>query len=90
MPTVLVPAPYRGPTNGIAEIAVEGDSIRVCLEAVESQYPGFLALVLDGGGSLHRFVTLFLNEVQLETATALETELTESDRVEVLAAIAGG
>ena len=90
MPIVVVPAPYRGPTNGVAEIAVAGDSIRVCLDAVEAQSPGFLALVLDEHGVLHRFVKLFLNEVQLDATTALETKLTKSDRVELLAAIAGG
>lgn len=90
MPTVVVPTPYRGPTQGVGEIPVEAADVRGCLEAVEAKYPGFLALVLDGGGALHRFVKLFVNEVQLDNPTALDTAVEASDRVEVLAAIAGG
>jgi molybdopterin synthase sulfur carrier subunit len=90
VPTVLVPAPYRGPTRGDAEIPVRGGDVRSCLLRVEDQYPGFLAQVLDAQGEVHRFVKLFLNEVQLEPSEALATATGEGDRVEVLAAIAGG
>lgn len=90
MPIVVVPTPYRGPTQGVGEIRVEGASVRACLEAVEAQYPGFAALVIDGAGELHRFVKLFVNELQLDSGKALDTRVEGSDRVEVLAAIAGG
>jgi len=89
MPTVLIPTAYRGPTKGVAEVEVESGSARVCLEAVEAQYPGFGDLVFDKNGGLHRFVTLFLNEVQLE-ADPLDEVIGDADRLEVLAAIAGG
>ena len=90
MPIVLIPTAYRGPTQGQAEIPVEGATARACLEAVEALHPGFFSLVIDGAGGLHRFVKLFRNEEQLAPETALETELAEGDRLEVLAAIAGG
>jgi hypothetical protein len=46
-------------------------------------------LVLDGTGRQHRFVKLFLNEEQLDV-DALDGAIEETDRLEVLAAIAGG
>jgi len=89
MPTVFVPTAYRGPTAGTAEVEVDPGSARACLEAVDAQYPGFGDLVFDKQGGLHRFVKLFVNEVQLE-ADPLDANVGEGDRLEVLAAIAGG
>ena len=89
MPIVLVPTAYRGPTDGESEIEVSGATVRVCLEAVEVRYPGFLPQVLDGAGAAHRFVKLFVNGEQIDNA-AMDSEVDEGDRIEVLAAIAGG
>lgn len=90
MPVVLIPTAYRGPTGGVAEVEVEGKTARDCLAAVEARFPGFLTLVVDADGALHRFVKLFRNGEQLEPETALDCELEADDRLEVLAAIAGG
>ena len=89
MPIVVVPTAYRGPTRGEGEVTVAGETVLSCLEAVEEKYPGFLAQVLDGPGAVHRFVKLFVNEVQLDPEL-LDTPVDKSDRIEVLAAIAGG
>ena len=89
MPIVVVPTAYRGPTGGEGEIEVAGQTVLECLKAVEERYPGFIPQVLDAGGSVQRFVKLFVNEEQIEAA-ALDTPVVETDRVEVLAAIAGG
>jgi hypothetical protein len=89
MPTVLIPTAYRGPTKGVAEVEVAVGSARACLESVAAQHPGFGDLVFDKDGGLHRFVTLFINGEQLEDAP-LDRAVGETDRLEVLAAIAGG
>lgn len=89
MPRVLIPTAYRAPTQGLAEVEVSGDTVIDCLQAVEAKHPGFLELVVDAKGDQHPFVKLFVNEVQLET-NALDTSLSPDDRLEVLAAIAGG
>lgn len=89
MPIVFIPTAYRGPTKGVSEVEVEAGSARACLEAVEVLHPGFGDLIFDRSGGLHRFVKLFVNEVQLE-ADPLEQTIGPDDRLEVLAAIAGG
>ena len=89
MPTVIVPGPYQGPTKGRGEIEVSSRTVRGCLEEVESGHRGFLELVLDGEGALHRFVKLFVNDEPLDPG-ALDAAVEETDRIEVLAAIAGG
>jgi len=89
LPKVIVPPPYQGPTQGVGELLVDGTSVLECLEGVELKYPGFLALVLDGSGRLHRFVKLFKNGDQID-AGAFDLELDPEDELEILAAIAGG
>jgi len=89
MPVVVVPPPYRGPTRGEAEIRVAGASVRACLDAVEAVHAGFRDQVLDAQGRLHRFVTLFVNGEELPRAD-FDAPLLADDRLEILAAIAGG
>ena len=89
MPIVMIPTAYRAPTRGRAEIEVSGASVGECLRAVEARFSGFLELVLDAQGSVHPFVKLFVNGQQI-APTDLGVSVSAEDRVEVLAAIAGG
>lgn len=89
MPVVIVPEAYRGPTQGVGRIEVEATTVLDALQAVERDNKGFLELILDGAGRQHKFVKLFLNEDQLE-ADKLDIPLSSEDRLEILAAIAGG
>jgi len=89
MPIVVVPPPYRGPTAGEGEIRVQAATIRGCIEAVEVRFPGFRDQVLDRSGRVHRFVNLFVNGDEIERER-LDHSLASDDRLEILAAIAGG
>jgi sulfur carrier protein ThiS len=89
MPKVIIPPPYQGPTGGVGDVLVEGATVRECLEAVETKFPGFGAQLFDGDGGLHRFVKVFRNG-ELVARDALEGAVEPGDQVEVLAAIAGG
>jgi molybdopterin synthase sulfur carrier subunit len=89
VPKVEVPPRYRGPTGGLAVIDVDADNVRSCIEAVEAEYPGFRALILDGDGNIRRFVRLFVNGDALDR-DAVDTPVADGDRVQFLAAAAGG
>ncbi len=89
MPSVFIPPPYRGPTRGESEVAVSASTVRECLQAVESRYPGFGELVFAADGGLPRYVKLFLNGEVLDPGD-LDRGVSEGDAVEVMAAIAGG
>ena len=65
-------------------------TILECLEGGDRQFPGFIAQVVDAEGRPHPFVKLFLNGVQLDSATALSAGVSGSDEIKVLAAVAGG
>jgi molybdopterin synthase sulfur carrier subunit len=89
MPKVRIPPPYRGPTQGTAELSVEGASVLECLGAVERKFATFLPQVLDEDGNVHRFVKLFKNGRQLR-GEVLAERLAADDDLEIVAAIAGG
>jgi len=90
MPRVIVPPPYRGPTEGLDRIEVEGSTIEACLEAVGERFPGFREQIFDAEGRVHRFVNLFLNGDELDRQQALARAVSDGDDIEILAAIAGG
>ena len=89
MPLVRIPAPYRGPTRGAESVDVEGATVRACVRAVADAFPGFGEQVFDTAGDVHRFVTLFVNGVEIDRG-AIDEPIETSDEVEILAAIAGG
>ena len=89
MAMVVIPPPYRGPTQGAERVEVSGRTVRECIEAVEARHPGFGPMVLDASGKEHRFVKLFRNGDQLH-GDVLGAAIAEGDRLEVIAAIAGG
>lgn len=89
MATVVIPPPYRGPTQGADRVEVPAGTVRACIEAVEARHPGFRPLVVDADGRVHRFVTLFRNGDQLQ-GDALDQPIAAGDELEVLSAIAGG
>jgi len=89
MPTVKIPPPYQGPTQGQAVVPVEGATLGECIHAVGHRFPGFGEQVFDAEGRVHRFVKLFVNGSEVERG-ALDTAVGDEDEVEILAAIAGG
>ncbi len=89
MPEVQIPPRYRGPTNGQSQIAVDGHTVRECIEAVEARHPGFLELVFDTQGNVRLFARVFLNGDELDRE-ATDAPVDSGDRIEILAAVAGG
>jgi molybdopterin synthase sulfur carrier subunit len=89
MATVVIPPPYRGPTHGAERVEVDGRTVRECIAAVEARHPGFGPMILDASGRVHRFVKLFRNGDQLQ-GDMLGAAIADGDRLEVIAAIAGG
>ena len=91
MPRVEVPPRYRGPTNGVSVIDVEGATVRACIDSVEAQFPGFGELIFEPNGNIRRYVRLFLNGDALALQQdAVDAPIASTDRVQILACAAGG
>ncbi len=89
MPEVHIPPRYRGPTNGERLVEVAGGTVRECIDAVDARHPGFGELVFDANGKVRLFATVFVNGEELDRVAG-DTEVSENDRIEILAAVAGG
>ena len=90
MATVLVPTPLRRLTGGQAKIIIEGNDIGSLLQAVDQKFPGIAEKVLDGDGNVKRFINVFVNDNEIRTLQGLQTPVSESDRVSIVPAMAGG
>ncbi len=89
MPEVEVPSRYRGPTQGVSHVQVEGQTVRECIEAVDAQYPGFQEQIIHSRGELNLFVRVFVNGDALDRS-ALEASVEADDKIQILTSAAGG
>jgi len=89
MPEVHIPPRYRGPTQGAHCVEVAGDTVRECIEAVDARHPGFGELVFDAKGKIRIYATVFVNGEELDRSAG-DTKVAADDRIDILAAVAGG
>jgi len=89
MPSVLVPPPYRGATDGAARIEVDAGTVRESLERAIERHPALGELLLDANGAPQRFVKLFVGEDPV-AADALDKPVGARDEINIVAAIGGG
>jgi molybdopterin synthase sulfur carrier subunit len=88
---VRVPTLLRQLVDGHAVVEANGGgTLRDVLETIETRYPGFSERILTGGGELHRFVNVYVNDEDVRYIGALDAEVREGDTVSILPAVAGG
>jgi len=85
LPTVL-----RAHAGGSKTVSADGSTVGEVLSALVAEYPGLSGQVIDGGGSLHKFVNVYLNDDDVRYLSALDTPVKESDEISILPAVAGG
>jgi MoaD family protein len=90
MATVKLPTILRKQTNGEAQVQAEGDTLRDLLNDLESKYPGITKNIVSDDGGLHRFINVYVNDEDVRYLGSLETNVTETDTVSILPAVAGG
>lgn len=83
MPRVEVAQDFRGPTDGVSVLDIDGDTVRECIEAVEDRYPGFSELIFDTDGGIRRGVQLALNNGALPR-DGVDVPIAETDIIKVL------
>jgi sulfur-carrier protein len=88
--TVRVPTTLRTLTAGSSEVAVEGDTVGKVLDNLEAAHPGFKDRLLDGDGSLRRFVNLFVADDDVRFLDGLDTPVPDGETVSIIPAVAGG
>ena len=88
--TVRVPTTLRTLTGGASEVELEGATVGEGLTALEAAHPGFKDRLLDGDGSLRRFVNLYVADDDVRFREGLDTAVADGETVSIIPAVAGG
>jgi molybdopterin converting factor small subunit len=86
--TVRIPAPLRQYTEQLAEIEVDGKTVREVVESFKAKFP-------DAGDRFFsprtaRYMNLYLNDKDIKSLNNLDTPVHENDILSIVFAIAGG
>jgi molybdopterin synthase sulfur carrier subunit len=88
--TVRIPTQLRPLTAGEGEIEVEAATVREAIEVLDEGHPGIKTRLLDEGGSLRRFVNLFVADEDVRFLQGLDTGLAAGTTLSIIPAVAGG
>lgn len=88
--TIRIPTTLRTLSGGAAEVQVDGATVGEALKALESAHPGFTERLLDDGGALRRFVSVFVADDDVRYLQGLDTPVPDGETVAIIPAVAGG
>jgi len=88
--TVRIPTQLRSLTSGTGEISVDGSTVGEVLKALDAAHPGFGERLFDEGGTLRRFVNVFVDDEDVRFLEGLDTAVADSQTVSIVPAVAGG
>ena len=87
---VQIPSQLRPLAGGVAQLALEADSVGALIEALAERHAGLRERLLEPSGAVRRFVRIFVNEEDIRFLEDQETKLRDGDTVAIVPAIAGG
>ena len=90
MPTIKIPPVLRLQTGGESEVSVGGGTVGEALRLLASEHPGTEGQLFGADGDLNRYVNVYLNDEDVRVLDGLDTEVSDSDIVVILPAMAGG
>ncbi len=88
--TVRIPTQLRSLTDGLAEVQVEGGTVKEVVTNLEQTYPGIGERLLDESGALRRFVNVYLVDEDIRFLQGLDTEINSGQSLSIVPAVAGG
>lgn len=87
--TVRIPAPLRPVVGGASAVQCAPGTVRELIDQLEADHPGFRDRIMEGG-SLRRFVNVFVAGEDVRFGEGIETVAGEGQEVTILPAVAGG
>ncbi|HEY1988103.1 MAG TPA: ubiquitin-like small modifier protein 1 [Acidimicrobiales bacterium] len=88
--TVHLPTVLRAHAGGAKDVTADGATVGEVLNSLAAEYPGLSGQVINGDGTLHKFVNVYVNDDDVRYMSALDTPVTDADEVSILPAVAGG
>ncbi len=90
MPRLRLGANVQRYSGGMAELLVEGRTVRQVLESAFARLPGLRSYVLDDQGSLRKHMTIFVDEDHVLDRSSLSEIVGEASTVDIYQALSGG
>jgi len=90
MPSILIPVPLRKLTNNADLVYVKGTTILEVIDNLELGYPGIKERLLNEQGGIRTFVNIYVNAEDIRFMKSQFTEVTDSDEISIVPAMAGG
>lgn len=87
---VRIPTPLRKLTDEQDVVPGEGETLAVCIDGLDAQYPGIKERLLDETGELRRFVNIYINGEDVRFQQGVQTALKAGDEISIVPAVAGG
>lgn len=88
--SVKIPTQLRTLTGGATEVPASGSTVAEVVADLEAQHPGMRDRLMDGSGSLRRFVNVYIDDEDVRFLQGLDTEVADGARVSIIPAVAGG
>ena len=89
MSTVRIPPVLRENTGGSRTVEVAGSTVAEALDDLFEKHPALRDRVTEGG-TLSRFINVYVNDRDVRYRDGLETAVGDDDTVILLPAMAGG
>jgi MoaD family protein len=90
MATIRIPPVLRPSTNGEREVSAGGATVGQVLDALADAHPTTRGQLFGEGGELNRYVNVYLNDEDVRVLDGLQTDVSDSDVIQILPAMAGG
>ncbi|MGP0030663.1 MAG: ubiquitin-like small modifier protein 1 [Acidimicrobiales bacterium] len=87
---VRLPTVLRTHAGGAATVELSGDTLGDVLGQLVAEYPGLAGQVVQGDGSLHKFVNIYVNDDDVRYLQGLDTPVPDGAEISILPAVAGG
>jgi MoaD family protein len=88
--TVKLPTQLRAAAGNATEAQVEGGTVGEALDSLYAQHAELRERIADDGGSLRRFVNVYLGGEDIRFLDGLDTPVSDGDELTILPAVAGG
>ena len=87
---VRIPTPLRSLTGEQDVVAGEEGTLAICIDGLETSFPGIKERIWDETGELRRFVNVYVNGEDVRFMEGLDSPLKAGDEVSIVPAVAGG
>jgi len=87
---VRLPTVLRTHAGGASVVTVDGATVGEVLAKLVAEYPGLSGQVVQGDGSLHKFVNIYVNDDDVRYLDGVDTPVPDGSELSILPAVAGG